>query len=292
MRIFRLAELFAHKYKMAAGPADLETSVREKISNLWHVVGGAAAPGTRTLASENILRHCATAGTAALKDPHKDKAISGYHFCKELVTLIDYVYAKRDDISLGEMREVLLHLVKSINENKSKDKSGQFANVTELIFQTTHISTKHDIALRNESYNKARTQLSRISSIAIGILKDLQKLEFMTPEKFTYKKVTDIDIDQRLPERFSPQRAMLGEKDIIDFIRQYGNEYGIPSREAWGIIATDDQQLMQKLTTVINALNRGHIPKDAATVKMEIAEFFKKYEEGKSSNAHLFEDSE
>lgn len=295
MRIARAAELFALKYKIAADPADIEASVRNKIATLWIVPNK----------THNILRACADSGISKPVTMHEKKAMVGYQFCRQLLNLIDYLKINKGTISLGEMREVLLTIIKLVSENKdikfgadgkiSKDDLPsliQFPHVSELIFQIFPINKKNDIKQRNELFNKARTGLSRILSISIDTIKDLQTLEIMAPEKFTYKKITNVDIDKELPNRFIPQRAMLSENDIIDFIRQYGDQYGISSQEDWGIAFRDDHQLKQEITTVINALNRGHYPKDAATAKMEIAEILKNHEERKSSNSHLFEDSE
>lgn len=295
MKLFGAAEIFALKYKIAANPADIEASVRHKLSTLWIVPNK----------THNILKACADAGASKPTTPNEKKAIAGFQFCRQLLALIDYLKIHKNSISLGEMRETLLIIIKIITENKdmkfgpdgkaAKDAPPslvQFPHVSELIFQIFPTSKKIDIKYRNELFNKARTGLSRILSIAIDAVKDLQTLEIMVPEKFTYKKITNVDLDKELPSRFVPQRAMLSENDIIDFIRRHGDQYGISSQEDWGSVLRDDPQLKQDITTVINALNRGHHPKDAATVKMEIAEVLKNHEERKSSNAPLFEDSE
>lgn len=295
MRLAKAAEFFALKYKVAANPADIEAALRQKISNLWMIPNK----------THNILKACADAGASKPTNAYEKKAVAGHQFCKQLVALIDYLKIHQSNISLGEMREALLSIINSITRNKNAkfDESGkpsadapespvQFPHVSELIFQISPTSKKHDIKQRNELFNKARTGLARILSISIDAVEDLQKLEIMIPEKFTHKNITNVDINQKLPERFVPQRAMLSENDIVDFIRQHGDKYGISSQEDWGTVFRDDPQLKQQITTVINALNRGHSPADAATVKMEIAEILKNHEERKSSNAPLFEDSE
>lgn len=295
MRLARLARIYEWKYKLAATPAELENSVRRKIIVLW----------TYPNKTFGILRACADSGAAKPKDANERKAVAGYQFCKELMSMIDYLKSNWLNIDLGELREVLTNIVHLIHNNKdmkfgpdgqpsekAEASSIQFPHVSELIFQLIPTSKKHDIKLRNEQYGKARTGLARILSFAVSILDELNELERVSPEKFKYEQKTDVDIDERLPERFTPQRAPLAENDIIDFIRQHGNEYGISSHENWGTVFMDDPQLKEEMTTVINALNRGRYPRGAADVKMQIAEILKRHEERKSSNAPLFEDKE
>lgn len=295
MRLVRLAEIVAWKYKLAISSDELEADLRKKIGTLW------SYPNKNF----NILKACAEAGVSKPNNPNERKAIAGHQFCKEILSIIDYLKINAHTISLGGLREALTHLVQIIEKNKelkfgptgkpSKDgvaESIQFSHVSELIFQLIQVNKKHDIKLRNEQFGKARTGLSRILSVALGMLEDIHTLEVMVPEKFKYQNVTNIDTDQKLPERFTPQRAPLSDYDIIDFIRQYGDQYGISSKEDWAVAFKDDPALKQQMTTVINALNRGHSPQDAATMKMEIAEILKRHEELKSTNAPHFEDSE
>jgi hypothetical protein len=295
MRIDRLAELLVLKHKLAISPAELEASLRKKIPILW------SYPNKNF----NILRACADSGASKPKDANERKAVAGHLFCKELLSQIDYLKANWLNASLGEIREILtsvVHLIE-LNKNPAFGPTGkvddraepstiQFPHVSELIFQMIPITTKHSKKQRDDQFGKAKTGLARTLSVALDMLDDVQKLEVMVPEKFKYQNVTDVDIDKKLPERFSPQRAPLSEYDIIDFIRQHGDEYGLSSNEDWGTVFRDDPQLKEEVTTVINALNRGHSPKDAASVRMQIAEILKNHEERKSTNAPLFEDSE
>ena len=295
MRIDRLAELLVLKHKLAISPAELEASLRKKIPVLWNYPNKLF----------NILRACADAGAAKPKDANERKAVAGHLFCKELLSLIDYLKANWLNISLGEMREILTTIAQLIDKNKhpafgpagklderAEPSTIQFPHVAELIFHLVQAGTKDARKKRDEQFGKAKTGLARTLSVTLDMLDDIQKLEVMVPEKFKYENVTDVDIDQKSPERFSPQRAPLSENDIIDFIRQHGDEYGISSKEDWATVFMNDQQLKEEMTTVINALNRGHSPKDAASVRMQIAEILKNYEQRKSTNAPLFEDSE
>jgi hypothetical protein len=304
MRIVRLAELLVLKHKLAISPAELEAQLRKKISVLW------IYPNKNF----NILRACADSGAAKPKDANERKAVAGHLFCKELVSIIDYLKVNAASLSLGAIREALTHIIRLIEKNKDikfgpngkpteegESEGIQFPHVSELIFQLIQVNRKHDVKLRNEQFGKAKTGLSRILSVALDMMDDVHKLEVMVPEKFKYENVTDIDTDQSLPDRFKPQRAPISENDIVDFIRQHGDDYGISSQEDWGHVFRDDPEAKGQMTTVINTINRTPKdaqgrpiwnPKDAADVKMLIADVLQRVEQRKSTNAPLFEDSE
>lgn len=301
MKIDKLADFLALKYKLAISPAELEVSLRKKIDALWSYANK----------QFNILKACADSGASKPKTPDERIAVAGHLFCKELLSWIDYLKNNSATLSLGEIRESLLNIGKLIDKNKyaAFNKSGkydsrleptdrQFPHVSQLIFQMFPIRKKHEIKLRDEQYSKARTGLSRIVSVASDMMDDIRKLEVMVPEKFTHKDTTDVDIDAKMPGRFTPQRAPISINDIIDFINQHGADYGISSREDWATVFRDDPELKDKMTTVINTINRTPKdemgrpiwqPKDAAEMKMIIAEVLREVAESKSTNAHLFE---
>lgn len=301
MKIIRLADLLVLKYKLAISPAELEAGLRKKAVIL------ASYPNKHF----NILKACAESGASKPKTPNERIAVAGYLFCKELLSWINYLADNASTLSLGEIREALLNIGKLIERNKNatfnkagkydsriKSTDKQFPHVSELIFQMTNIGRKHDVKLRNEQYSKARTGLARIVSVASDMMDDIRKLEVMVPEKFTHKDTTDVDINAKMPGRFKPQRSPISINDIIDFIHQHGADYGISSQEDWATVFRDDPELKDKMTTVINTINRTPkdatgrpiwAPADAAEMKMIIAEVLKEIEESKSTNAHLFE---
>lgn len=267
MRIVRLASLFTHKYKIATNTVAIENSLRSKITNMWHI----------TNKTYNVLRACANSDVSKPTTDQEVKAVAGYEFCKQLLSIIDYMQANQKEISLPNIKDAVNEIIKLIIENKG-DSAIQFPHVSELIFQITPTNTRHDRKLRDELFGKARTGLSKILSIALDMSKEIKQLSG--------------DKTGPLADRFNPTRAPLSEYDIIDFIRQHGIEYGIPNNEDWSIAFRNDPELKEEITTVINALNRGHSPRDAASVKMQVAEILRNYEERKSSNAPLFESAE
>lgn len=281
MKILKLAGILTSKYAESS-PDKLEDELRKDINTLWKYPNELF----------NILKACAESQPRAPKDAHQMKALGGFKFCQELLSMIDYLQSKVDTISLGEIREILVSIVDLVKTNKDVkfDVSGkisdkgeisgiQFPHVSALIFEMIPATTKHGRTIRDQQFGKAKTGLSRILSFTLSMLEKISKLEIMVPEKFTYTNVTDVDINNKLPERFEPQRAPLSIYDIIDFIRQYGDEWGIPTFEDWGTVLRDDPILKDKMTTIINAINRGHSPKDASSIKLEIAKILKEFEE-------------
>jgi hypothetical protein len=286
----RLAEIYAIKYKVAASPADIEIPLRKKLSMLWNYPNKLF----------NVLKACSDSDPSKGKEPHDNKAYAGYKFCKEILGIIDNLKENAGTVSLGEMRDKLLRLVKLIEAQKDQkftpkgnpsvkgeESVVQFPHVSELIYQLVPISKKHDMKLRNELLAKARTGLSRIHSFSMDLLKDLQELEVMVPEKFTYSGKEDINQD--LPDRFSPQRGMLSNNDIVDFIRQYGPTYGINSRDDWEIVFGNNPQLKEEMTSVINALNRGQYAANDVMVRDEISKKLREHQENQLATTPHFE---
>lgn len=302
MRIVRLADLLATKYKYAMSAVDLESAIRKQIPMLWKYP-------TRLFP---ILQDCASAGISGAKTPEERKAFAGYKFCKELLSVLEYIHMNWLNISMPELKEKLMHAVSLINDNKNLDftpsgnptknpenlgekslVSVQFPHVSELIHAIFPVNRKYDRKAREEAQNKARTGLSRILSLSLSMLEELSKLELMAPEDFATQSEPASEEEPGLPRRFDPQRAQLSVYDIVDFIRQHGAEYGIDTTEDWGKVFLDDPILKQEMTTVINAINRGHAPLDGHNVKVEIDDILRRHKErAAKSNAHLFEDAE
>lgn len=291
MKLIRLGDLFSIKYKVAANAADVEASVRKKIPMLWNYPNKLF----------NILKACADADVSKAKVPLEHKAAAGNKFCRNVLALVNYISDNKDTISVGELREKLLQLVKLIEDNKDlkigptgrpsikgEDPTVQFPHVSALIHALFPVSRKHEIEVRKGLQNKARTGLSRILSFSLDMLKDLQDLELVAPEKFTYQTTENIDKET---ERFVPQRAMLSNYDIVDFIRQYGRDYGLNSKDDWEVVVGNNPQLKEELTTVINARNRGQFAANDWMVREEIARILREHQESQQATTPHFEGS-
>lgn len=288
MNLIKIAEILSVKY--AASADETEASLRRDIEALWNLPNK----------SFNILKACAESNASKPKNANERKAVAGYKFCKELVELIDYLKFKESEISIPEIREALLNIVNLIDENLKLrfDEKGvpsdegsispvQFPHVSELIFQLTPVKTKHQIKLRDDLYGKARTGLSRILSLSNSMIDKIKELEILDSHRFqSHTQYTDVDINQENPNRFKPQKTEVSKYDVLDFINQHGEEYGINTKTDWELVFRNDPQLKNKMTTVINALNRGHSPMDAYLMKQEIAQILEQHK-GKANYENL-----
>ncbi len=295
MRIIRLAEWFAVKY--ADVSADQEKSVRKDIGKLWDMFHKQFP----------VLEMLVQSSPSKPKNPHEKKAVAGHKFLKELGVMIDHLN-KNSNIELLRLKEALHLIVKLIEDNRkaSFDSDGklsetsaeqlvpvQFPHVAALLFEVFNIGSKNDRRARDAQQAKARTGLSRILSLSLSMIDALNDIEMLSPEKFETK-------DQYLPEevntdeaaegnRFRPQRGALSTYDIIDFLRQHGDQYGVENRDDWTKLFFNDPVLKEEITTVINALNRGHNPIDSVSVKMQIDDILRRHKEREAaSNAELF----
>lgn len=287
------------KYKIAANTkADhLEILLRNQINILYNIAHK----------TNNIIFACAQSEVSGAKTEEELMAWAGYNFCKHLCSIIDYLYNNNKSISLGALRESVLTIINLIAFNKDnyKDYKGkqilkthkpienQFPHVVELIFQLTTPQTRFERKTRDEQFNKAKTGFAKILSICLEMKKQLDQLEVMVPEKFTHINYDPkLDINQELPERFTPQRAPLSFYDIVDFIRQYGSKYNIKSTDDWMRLFTENQSLKEKITTVINALNRGQNPRDNIQIKQEINQILEAFFKGRDNSTSFGEETE
>jgi hypothetical protein len=275
MKLQKLAALYSFKYKVAVNSKDLEASIRNHIDSLYLVVNK----------THNILRACAQSEASKPTNPEEEKAVEGYQFCRNIVSKIDYLKANKDKISLPALKKTLQEIKQEISDKMfpgvgdGQKATIEFPQVSALIYQMTQSGKKHDRKLRDEQLGKARKGLSRIVSLSITMLEMLNQLS--PPE-----------VEENIGGRFQPTRAPLSENDIISFIRQNGDQYGLSTTDDWAVALMDDPQLKEQLTTVINALSRGQVPRNSVDVKMQLAEIMKNHEERKANNSHLFEDKE
>ncbi|CAB4197081.1 hypothetical protein UFOVP1290_601 [uncultured Caudovirales phage] len=317
MRIYRLAQIFDNKYGLVKNSAPmlkmqkitpLENEWIKKINTLY------LYPNKLF----NILLSCANAGIkrSTVKTPDDRKALAGSIFCKQVVDTINELHETRGgkEISFAKIRQKLLFLVNLISKNKdiNFDSRGnvsdeeknededttssiQFPHVSELIFNMVPGNSVASRKTRDDQFGKAKTGLSRIMSFSTSLINELDILEVKNPEIFVNESTDEIDEDISIPDRFSPQRAPLSHYDIIDFIRQHGNEYGIRNIEDWRIVTQSfqdqDPELRDALTTVINTLNRGNVPANAASVKNRVFNILEQYnaENRLVTNAPIFE---
>ena len=245
------------EYKVAGRIESLEKSVRDRLHALYKY------PHETHSILESIALHTGVEGNK----PYEIKAQLGHVFIKKIVALIDEIYANHDYISLSELRESLLMLMKMIQENEhlpfsedgSIDQDGKvnvdlpFEHVSYFIAATSPAGNTNE---RKKRGAKVRMGLSRIFGLSKQIFEDLGEIEALAPEKF--KNSSDrIDIDQDLPEIGTPRRGQLNKSEIMWFVRNHGPEYGINEPDDLTKVLNIKPYLLEPITSLINSLRRG-----------------------------------
>jgi hypothetical protein len=247
MRIARLADLMAHKYKVAASTADLEMSVRKHIDTLYDYAHKAY----------DILETCANAGAAKPTNEQEEQAVAGYEFCKALVSIIDYLKKERNNIPMSKLQRAFVDIAKLIDTNLAVQGPVQLPHVSALIWEMIPLSQKVKPAyvdkIRKEKANKARHGIARIKSVVTTALDEMGKM--------------GMSIETGIGGRFEPQRTSLDMYDIINFIRRFGGQYGIEDEGDWETVFRNDPQFLQDMTTVINAKQRARTAVEDEQVK-------------------------
>ena len=266
MSLFQLALRYEQKYALtsSASPdfARLENSVRHSLDVLWQIPNK----------SFNILRACADSGAANPQNDNERLAVEGYHLCRRVVSLADYLKANRDSLSLSDIRNSLDKMLAFIADAR---KDGLFPAVSELIFQLMPSGRKYDRKVREQEYAKARKGLSRMTSVALTILNEMNKMAGAVEQT----------------GRFDPKGAELSEEEIVSFIRQYGDRYGIPDRQSWTDVISMDPSLLSELTRLVHAVLRGHVPANGQDVKREVETILRTRHEARQTNETIFNEN-
>lgn len=266
MTTFRLALKYEQKYQLTshASPdlARLENSVRHQLDALWQIPNK----------SFNILRACADSEASKPQNDNEKLAVEGYHLCRRVVSLADYLKANRDSLSLSDIRESLNKMLAFIAEAQ---KDGLFPSVSELIFQLMPSGRKYDRKVREQEYAKARKGLSRMNSLALTILNEMNRAGGANQQE----------------GRFDPKGAELSEEEIVLFIRQAGDKYGISDRQTWTDVVNSDPSLLPELTRLVHAVLRGHSPANGQDIKARIEDILKGRQGAKQTNQVVFDDN-
>lgn len=300
MRIDRLGELLGQKYGLrtegAVYPprkpeipvgglpavhfptpsmAQVENFVRTHIDTLWNLPNKAF----------NILRACADSEPKNPKNAHEQLAVDGFKFCRHILSIVDYLKANRDSLSVSDIRKGLTELKNSIVSNMHlKDLSldakdpdhKQFPHVSATIFEMMPASKKYERKLRDQQYAKARQGLSRIVSLVLTVINQLNEWGGAGVET----------------GRFEPEGAKLSDEEIEVFIRNNGNSYGIPDKETFYYIIDANPDLEKPLTRLVHALSRGKVPKGADRFKSIIQNILRKRQQLTQTNVSALEKEE
>lgn len=291
MKLFRFSELIAVKYKIAAEASDLEKNeaeIRRMIVELWNV--GSTKPelnASKSPYAETLRGLSSLSLQGKPTNTLEEQAKRGHALLKHILNITDVMKLNVNKIDLQTLRAKLEELRTMLQAAMAPGTRGtvDFPDVSSLVFLGMEQRTKLERdKFKTPAYVKARTGLIRIFEIAGNIISKLNKFEGLPSTGDPTIRPTRSTQKQRL----YPQRAPLAEYDIVPFLRQYGLEYGLRDNEDWATAFRDDPMFKEEITTVINALDRGLIPADEASVKMEIARVIKEHEERKATNKSVF----
>lgn len=283
MRIFRLAQILSHKYKVAEA-TELEkkkADILRSVSDLWKAsVGGLYGEVLRDLTS--------TAIDPDSKYPARERlaAESGKDFLIELLNTIDVFKANLTELPFDVLRDKLVEIIMSIEEKMDKGPDGvDFPEITSLVF----VGVKNRTLFENEKfkkakYGKARKGLIQLHGMAKKIINSLNIFEGVPSVANPDKKYRH---HQR--ERLTGKPAELDNYDVFPFLMQYGDSFGLRTQQDWATLFRDDPQFKREIAKTIHALNSGHYPRNEAWIRDRIGKLLAAHKARKVTNEGLFD---
>jgi len=196
-------------------------------------------------------------------------AVRGEPVSKKITRLFAELVSKLDDLTMEEINKMLStiqKLVVGIETDESR-------KVYNAVWDSYIIKVRpRDVNTRAYEFRKFQGQLARLSSIIGKILDSLSRITL---------------IENNAGKAFDPKRQQLGAKEYLKFSKTDAAEkLGLNDLDMLErIIQYPD--LQYKLDTIINALNRGHNPRDWEEFKEGaglIISAYKLLEEKKKSN--------
>lgn len=230
MRMFRLADLFEHKYsgssvvKTAASPAEVLVRVKDDIlTNYKNWVMG----------KYRALKILAEAG-----EPH----------AKVLYATYNDLVANIDTYSPLQIFNRVNKVLSLINEMKTNKK------YRESIHDMVSVSKESDRNYREQLKSGFETNISRIS---YGLEKAAKILRAFVPDEPIGGSAVE------------PQRKELSKEKLLMFMRTpAAQHYGLDNIDVM-TEALSYPEVREKITTLVNAIDRGHLPADGPEVMAE-----------------------
>lgn len=237
MRLFRLADLMDHKYHFRSEAQDRARILSDVASKVKDVYKNKIA---RT-ADEDLQ------ALAKLGDPF------GTHLLEDMTWLVQNVDGLIQEPDQDKLLLEFANIRKDIADNKQAARS--------LLHDSIQIRRRPaDENRRSHRVRKLEGTLVAIENMAVEAGKMV--MPFCSPEVVQLTQ-------QILSGTVEPKRRPLTPQNLIDFLRKpIADQYGITSEDVLRKLL-ERPDLREKLTTVINAINRGHVPKDGPAVLAE-----------------------
>lgn len=256
MRLEKLGKLLEVKYNLKSEGASIQEvidSIKKDILNAYNLYIH------RDKAKEPVLEMLAQLG-----EPFSVKLLSQFN------TLVSDIDNPSPSILFRRINSIL----GLIHEMKSDPDKTVRNHIHDLI-RVTKESEKNQ---REHIKSKFETVVSRLSSI---LEKKARILKAFLPK--------DVPLQGGAVE---PQRKELSKDKLLMFMKTpAAQSYGLDNMEVMTRLLSFPQ-LRQKLTTLINAIDRGHYPIDGPEVAAEAAEIKRLLDQMAATNEPFFEKSE
>ena len=242
MRLFRLSQLFAHKYqiKLAQSPKDVIGGVKRDILTNYSnwVMGKYRALKILAEANEPYARH--------------------------LYTLYNKLVTNIDELSPLQIFNRVNGILKVIAQMKAEP--------------LKYRQSIHDLVeIRRESDKNYREQLksgfeTNLKNISFGLEKAAKTLRIFAHNKPLAGGAVE------------PQRKDLSKDKLLMFMRSpAAQQYGLDNMEVMTQLLSVPE-IKNKLTTLINAVDRGHLPIDGPELMEQASELKKWLENREKTN--------
>jgi enoyl reductase-like protein len=253
MKIHRLAPVFELKY----GLKSLAASTKETLNQVKKDLVNAYTLYVSQRSKEPVLQILAN-----IKEP----------FSKKLVSSMEEMVANIDNLSASDLFQQVNDMLSHIHLMK-EDKGSKVRN---FIHDSVRVTKESEKNYREHIKSKFEVIVSRLSSILAKQAKALQTLSGLGNTPLSGGAV-------------EPQRKELSKDKILMFMRTpAAQSYGLDSLEIMARVLSYPD-LKEKITTIINAVDRGHTPIDGPEVKAAAAEIMKVFNERQQTNLPALE---
>jgi hypothetical protein len=259
MKIFRLVKYFDHKYSLKSLAASKEETLDQVKTNLINAYNLYV---NSSKAKEPVLQMLANA-----KEP----------FSKKLISSMEELVANINKLSAQLLFKRVVGILDSIRNMKNDPEK----TVRNFIHDSVRVNKESDRNYREHMKSKFEMVISRIFSIFEKqgrILQSVIALE--TPEVHPMGS----------EEIGGPVRKELSKDKILMFMKSpAAQDYGLDDLETMTRVLSYPD-LKSKITTLINAVDRGHVPIDGPEVKSDVEAIMKIYQDRQHTNIPALEE--
>lgn len=255
MSLFRLADLMTAKYNLQSQAASIEeivNGVKRDLINCYNLYVNSSK------AKDPVLQMLADAGEPV---------------SKSIISYMEDIVSNIDTLSLVQLFNRVNKILEIINAVKSVPKNP----VRIFIDDNLRGNKQSEINYRIHMKSKWENIISRLSSILHSQGKILAKFQ---PKE-----------EGLAGNRVLPQRRDLSKDKLLMFMKTLAaQKYGLDNLDVMTRILSFPD-LREKVTTLINAIDRNHLPKDGPEVMQETSQIMESFK-NRQTNQDFFEAGE